>query len=624
MQLRQVFITFLALICAGQALAQQAPVPPTLDAKSWLLLETSSGQILTTEKPDERLEPASLTKLMTAYLTFSALRQKTISIDQSLPVSQKAWKTGGSKMFVRVDTQVPVDDLIKGMIVQSGNDACVTLAEGIAGSEENFAQMMNREAQRLGMKSSSFTNSTGLPDPQLYTTARDLSMLANALIRDFPEDYKKYYSMKEFRYNNITQPNRNRLLFIDPTVDGVKTGHTEAAGYCLISSALRDKRRLLSVVLGTKSDCNARQRIAKTAQLGLYCLRQRAALRQGSGSCCTARLERYTKYLQGRFQQRSNGCRSQRLCRQGQIRVHRQTATDRPDQAGQKLVCSKSPSMANPMANIRCSPLKKCHSAISSSASGTPFDSGSTKTHDPLRRRSRLSQWPLLPLAEAGVSPLDRGFLYGDGVYELIPVYSRQAFRLDEHLTRLQATLDGIKLANPLDHEDWKAVVQKLIAAAPWDDQSIYLQVTRGADNKRDHAFPPASVRRLPFALPRRWSPRRPRSVPPALPPSRLPTSAGRVATSRSFPARQHPGPPAGSRRWLRRSLADPRRLPEGRRRLQHLRRQGWRAARTPKTQLMLPGITYDLVLELAECHGQPLEVREISRLNFAAPTRSG
>jgi D-alanyl-D-alanine carboxypeptidase (penicillin-binding protein 5/6) len=140
------------------------------------------------------------------------------------------------------------------MIVQSGNDACVTLAEAIAGSEENFAQMMNREAQRLGMKNSHFTNSTGLPDPQHYTTARDLSLLASALIRDFPEDYKKYYSMKEYTYNNITQPNRNRLLFIDPTVDGVKTGHTEAAGYCLISSALRDKRRLLSVVLGTVSD----------------------------------------------------------------------------------------------------------------------------------------------------------------------------------------------------------------------------------------------------------------------------------------------------------------------------------------------------------------------------------
>ena len=251
---RNIFVLVLSLVCAGSALAQQQPVPPALAAKSWLLLEMGSGQMLTAEKPDERLEPASLTKLMTAYLTFSAIHKKTIALTQPLPVSEKAWRTGGSKMFVRVDTQVPVEDLIKGMIVQSGNDACVTLAEAIAGSEENFAQLMNREAQRLGMKSSSFRNSTGLPDPEHYTTARDLSLLAGALIRDFPEEYKKYYSMKEFTYNGITQPNRNRLLFIDPSVDGVKTGHTDAAGYCLISSALRDKRRLLSVVLGTASD----------------------------------------------------------------------------------------------------------------------------------------------------------------------------------------------------------------------------------------------------------------------------------------------------------------------------------------------------------------------------------
>ncbi|MGE5471860.1 MAG: D-alanyl-D-alanine carboxypeptidase family protein [Bacteroidota bacterium] len=248
------FILVLGLANAGQAMAQQQPIPPTLAAKSWLLLEMGSGQLLTAEKPDERLEPASLTKLMTAYLTFAALHKKTIALDQALPVSEKAWRTGGSKMFVRVDTQVPAEDLIKGMIVQSGNDACVTLAEAIAGSEDNFAQMMNREAERLGMKNSHFMNSTGLPDPQHYTTARDLSLLTSALIRDFPEEYKKYYSMKEFRYNNITQPNRNRLLFIDPSVDGVKTGHTDAAGYCLISSAIRDKRRLLSVVLGTASD----------------------------------------------------------------------------------------------------------------------------------------------------------------------------------------------------------------------------------------------------------------------------------------------------------------------------------------------------------------------------------
>jgi len=252
--LQYAFALSFALVSLSPAHAQQLPVPPQLAAKSWLLLEMGSGQVLTTEKPDERLEPASLTKLMTAYLTFQAIHKKTLGLQQPLPVSAKAWKTGGSKMFIKVDTQVPVEDLIKGMIVQSGNDACVTLAEGIAGSEENFAQMMNREAQRLGMKGSSFRNSTGLPDPQHYTTARDLSLLAAALIRDFPEEYRKYYSMKEYTYNKITQPNRNRLLFIDPTVDGVKTGHTDAAGYCLISSALRDKRRLLSVVLGTNSD----------------------------------------------------------------------------------------------------------------------------------------------------------------------------------------------------------------------------------------------------------------------------------------------------------------------------------------------------------------------------------
>ena len=235
-------------------LAQQAPTPPVLAAKSWLLVEAASGQELVASEPDLRLEPASLTKLMTAYLAFSALRQGTLKLDQAVPVSEKAWKTGGSRMFIQVGTQVRVEDLLKGMIVQSGNDACVALAEAIAGDEQNFAQMMNREAQRLGMKGSSFRNSSGLPDPQHYTTARDLAILAGALIRDFPEEYAKYYSMKEFRYNNITQPNRNRLLYIDPSVDGLKTGHTEAAGYCLVSSAKRGSRRLLSVVMGAPSD----------------------------------------------------------------------------------------------------------------------------------------------------------------------------------------------------------------------------------------------------------------------------------------------------------------------------------------------------------------------------------
>jgi len=236
------------------ALAQQLPTPPALAAKSWLLIETGSGQELASQAADERLEPASLTKLMTAYLTFAALKQGTIKIDQSVQVSEKAWKAQGSRMFIQVNTQVKVDDLIKGMIVQSGNDACIALSEAIAGSEENFVQMMNREAQRLGMKATSFRNAAGMPDPQHFTTARDLATLTGALIRDFPAEYAKYYSIKEFRYNNITQPNRNRLLWLDPTVDGVKTGHTDAAGYCLISSAKRGPRRLLSIVLGAAND----------------------------------------------------------------------------------------------------------------------------------------------------------------------------------------------------------------------------------------------------------------------------------------------------------------------------------------------------------------------------------
>ena len=253
--MRKIRTLFIALLLLPTlVLAQQLPTPPALAAKSWLLIESGSGQELASQAPDERLEPASLTKLMTAYLTFSALKQGTIKIDQMITVSERAWKSQGSRMFIQVGTQVKVDDLIKGMILQSGNDACVALAEAISGNEDIFAQMMNREAQRLGMKASSFRNAAGMPDPQHYTTARDLAILAGALIRDFPEDYAKYYSLKEFRYNNITQPNRNRLLWLDPTVDGVKTGHTEAAGYCLISSSKRGPRRLLSVVLGTASD----------------------------------------------------------------------------------------------------------------------------------------------------------------------------------------------------------------------------------------------------------------------------------------------------------------------------------------------------------------------------------
>jgi serine-type D-Ala-D-Ala carboxypeptidase (penicillin-binding protein 5/6) len=235
--------------------AQQPAIPnaPPIAAKAYVLADFNSGQLLVSQNPNQRIEPASLTKLMTAYVTFGALRQKTLKLDQVVPVSTRAWKSEGSRMFIEPNKPVVVEELLKGMIVQSGNDACVALAEAVAGSEDVFAQVMNREAQRLGMKSTNFVNSTGLPHPQHYTTAYDLSLLARALIRDFPE-YYPYYSIKEYRYNNITQSNRNRLLWVDPTVDGMKTGYTENAGYCLITSAHRGPRRLVAVVLGTSSE----------------------------------------------------------------------------------------------------------------------------------------------------------------------------------------------------------------------------------------------------------------------------------------------------------------------------------------------------------------------------------
>ena len=249
------------------AATAQTPAAPQLSANAWLLIDHVSGQALAASKPDQRVEPASLTKLMTAYLTFTALKQGTLKPEQVVPVSEKAWRAEGSRMFIEPKTPVTVAELIRGMIVQSGNDACVALAEAIAGTEAAFVDSMNREAARLGLTATHFMNATGMPDPQHYSTARDLARLTQALIRDFP-DYYPIYSTKEFRYNKITQPNRNRLLWLDPTVDGVKTGHTESAGYCLIASAKRGPRRLISVVLGADSDAARAQESLKLLNHG--------------------------------------------------------------------------------------------------------------------------------------------------------------------------------------------------------------------------------------------------------------------------------------------------------------------------------------------------------------------
>ena len=242
-----------APVAAGPAAPATAiPPPPQITARSFIVVDQGSGRVLAALDPDSRQEPASLTKLMTAYAVFKALKEGRIKLTDNVTISEHAWKMEGSKMFVEVGKQVTVENLIQGMIVQSGNDATVALAEQVAGTEPTFVQMMNAYAKQLGMTGTHYTNAAGMPDPEHYMTARDAAILAGAVIREFPL-YYKWYSQREFTWNGITQQNRNGLLGRDPTVDGVKTGHTETAGYCLIASAKRDGMRLVSVVLGTDS-----------------------------------------------------------------------------------------------------------------------------------------------------------------------------------------------------------------------------------------------------------------------------------------------------------------------------------------------------------------------------------
>ena len=267
------FVPFVMSVCLflGALLpaAAQMPQPPEIAAKAYLLMDVTSGQVLAAKDPDQPVEPASLTKLMTAYLVFDALKSRKITLTQTLPVSERAWKMPGSRMFIDPRMQVPVEDLVKGMIVQSGNDATVALAEGVGGSVERFVQLMNDQAKALGMNASSFRNPEGLTETGHTTTARDLATLATRLMNDFPE-YVTYYAVQRYRYPGTPEANdrnRNVLLFRDPTVDGLKTGHTDAAGYCLVATARREvpslgsgadgQRRLLSVLLGATSE-NAR------------------------------------------------------------------------------------------------------------------------------------------------------------------------------------------------------------------------------------------------------------------------------------------------------------------------------------------------------------------------------
>jgi len=247
-----IFLLSGPLALAQGPLGSAAPVPP-LSSRAYLLIDFQSRQTLAARNPDDRVEPASLTKLLTAYVVFDALRQKKITQVQPFGVSQKAWQAPGSRMFLTVNESVPVEELLNGMIVQSGNDAAVALAEGLAGSEEAFVQAMNQDAVRLGLKNSHFVNATGLPNAQHFSTASDLVALSHAIIDEFPQ-YFAMYKVREYRHNNITQYNRNRLLGRDPFVDGMKTGYTESAGYCMVATAQRNERRLIAVVIDSGSE----------------------------------------------------------------------------------------------------------------------------------------------------------------------------------------------------------------------------------------------------------------------------------------------------------------------------------------------------------------------------------
>ena len=245
-------ILFFFLSSVTYAAAMPTPAAPIIGAKSYLVIDAKTGHEIAALKPDESLAPASLTKIMTTYVVFSALKQGQITLEEEVTVSEKAWRTEGSRMFIEVGTRVTVRELLLGMIVQSGNDASVALAEHIAGSESVFAEMMNQHAATIGMLSSNFRNATGLPAEDHRTTARDLATLARAIVEEFPE-YYKWHAIREYTYNDIKQSNRNSLLWRDDSVDGLKTGHTEDAGYCLVASAKRDDMRIISVVLGTSS-----------------------------------------------------------------------------------------------------------------------------------------------------------------------------------------------------------------------------------------------------------------------------------------------------------------------------------------------------------------------------------
>ncbi len=275
-----VLLVLMLVASTAQAVSALIPAPPQIAARAYLVMDADTGHIIAADREDERFPPASLTKMMTSYVVEYEIAKGNIALEDMVLVSEKAWRTGGSRMFIQEGTQVSVDDLLHGVIIQSGNDASVALAEHIAGSERAFADLMNQHARLLGMENTHFENATGLPAEDHYSTAIDLAKLGKALINEFPQHYA-LYSQKYFTYNNIRQPNRNKLLWRDDSVDGIKTGHTDEAGYCLVASAERDDMRLISVVMGSSSEEVRAQESQKLLSYGFRYYRTHALYEAG-------------------------------------------------------------------------------------------------------------------------------------------------------------------------------------------------------------------------------------------------------------------------------------------------------------------------------------------------------
>ncbi|CAG0906969.1 unnamed protein product, partial [Cyprideis torosa] len=446
------------------AAARPIPKPPALQASGYLLADFNSGAILAEDNAHQQIEPASITKIMTAYVVYRALAEGSISESDQVLVSKKAWQMEGSRMFIEVDTQVGVADLLKGLAIQSGNDAAVALAEHVAGSEEGMVVLMNRQAQRLGMTESYFANVTGLPAEGHVMSATDIMILVKALITEFPDRYK-LYSEKSFKYNEIKQDNRNRLLWLDKSVDGVKTGHTESAGYCLVSSAEREGMRLIAVVLGTQSD-NARTSQSRTLINYGYRFYETRRLYPADESLADARVwkgqadnvklglekDLYVTFPRGQYDQLDAKLDRQRIIEApipvgaslGEVTVSLddEVLTSRP------LIAMQGVEEGGFFRNIVDSVLL-CIAYLNG--------------------RFQLLERTSIPV-------LDRGFIFGDGIYEVVPVYGGKPFQ-------------SVGIEDPLTELQWVQTLRDLVEQNDEDDVGVYIQVTRGVA-PRQHAFP--------------------------------------------------------------------------------------------------------------------------------------